>query len=1185
MPPLVNPSYTLAKKNHGFALVIALSLMAFVLVLILSLSTLVRVETGASQMALARLSAQQNALLGAYVAVGELQRTTGTDARVTVRADLFDADPDTLTADGVVNPYWLGVFRTIELGNENQKRESLRAWATDTDVAGRVSWLVSSRMDLEEAGANPAMTDVIALNGGSADNVVSLANFEDNTGNLQVVQAGKLDILNNGESVAGRFAWWVADESAKFRINAVKPNTVLNGQAFEPRWSLMAPQQSNPSIIDELSSFDVADSLQAEKLRRVTTAESLQLLDTTWMPWTEVNTDDFTISSRSLPVDVTQGRLKEDLTVYLESDLSGLSDTDYMVRGSSTDPNYVGQLRSTDFQLDPSTQELPQFGLLKSWYENGMQISGLDAGTPQAPRPHEPDQHGLHPVILRTALYFGVSYEPLANGNVLPVYLVYPKFVLWNPHNVPIAPAKYVIQVRAHTTINTQIDIGGTSYAARNITQGFNYKGNLPAPPNSNTFAHMNFAGNGSFALERDPDDGYPYFTFVIENDGFAPGETLYYTASDKHPNGDYVDTTIDGVPSDFTNHNLLINENEGPFGFFYLASGSAITPIPSNVGDPIPMTSTSDVLRTAVYFRDTLTNAPDGNKEPSLTTKLFIYKDSGQVEAIQYLDMKGADLASTNIDWEHINTEGNSEKSTGDPLSRFTDYRSLSELKLNPFLAAAHRGHGYFINPMGNALGANRPRSLARHNLAVKDYQLVDPLVSNMDTGRVHADSIPTENWFNGAPFPAGIPADTDYASVSANGYDTLGGYGLFENSSNFTQSTVYPLYDSVRSETGLLSVGFLKNVNFSQFYWQPSFPFGNSEAHTHVHRNNIKAEHGGSVYTDLSYLLNESLFDRFFVSTIPQGGAFTPRSDFVLPNTRNRLTARIDGSFPSDSSMRSSVTGFQEAAANLTVDGGFNVNSTSVDAWRMLLASFIGESVTAGDGAPSNLVVNSPVTSKLYPLLSEGTVDPSSARAWSALRSLTPSEINLLAEAIVEEVKRRGPFLSLSDFVNRRLIPDATNAEVDFLGLKGTLQAALDKVSTSGASVLNEPFYEGSLRASPADVPLNASYPEHESGMPSGLSGSRMFGVPGFLTQADLLAALSPLMTVRGDTFTIRAYGESSDQVTNSIQARAWCEVVVQRVAEPVDVSDSIIQPAGDFGRLYRVLSIRWLSEDEVI
>jgi hypothetical protein len=41
----------------------------------------------------------------------------------------------------------------------------------------------------------------------------------------------------------------------------------------------------------------------------------------------------------------------------------------------------------------------------------------------------------------------------------------------------------------------------------------------------------------------------------------------------------------------------------------------------------------------------------------------------------------------------------------------------------------------------------------------------------------------------------------------------------------------------------------------------------------------------------------------------------------------------------------------------------------------------------------------------------------------------------------------------------------------------------------------------------------------------------------------------------------------------------------VVVQRVAEPVDVSDSIIQPAGDFGRLYRVLSIRWLSEDEVI
>ena len=38
-------------------------------------------------------------------------------------------------------------------------------------------------------------------------------------------------------------------------------------------------------------------------------------------------------------------------------------------------------------------------------------------------------------------------------------------------------------------------------------------------------------------------------------------------------------------------------------------------------------------------------------------------------------------------------------------------------------------------------------------------------------------------------------------------------------------------------------------------------------------------------------------------------------------------------------------------------------------------------------------------------------------------------------------------------------------------------------------------------------------------------------MPGFPGQLLQGDILQALSPFMTVRSDTFTIRAYGESRD------------------------------------------------------
>ncbi len=88
--------------NHGFALVIALSLMAFILLLILSITTLVRVETQSANIQLAQLEARMNAQLGAMVALGDLQRYTGPDQRVTARADILLAPGDATSPDNRV---------------------------------------------------------------------------------------------------------------------------------------------------------------------------------------------------------------------------------------------------------------------------------------------------------------------------------------------------------------------------------------------------------------------------------------------------------------------------------------------------------------------------------------------------------------------------------------------------------------------------------------------------------------------------------------------------------------------------------------------------------------------------------------------------------------------------------------------------------------------------------------------------------------------------------------------------------------------------------------------------------------------------------------------------------------------------------------------------------------------------
>ena len=42
---------------------------------------------------------------------------------------------------------------------------------------------------------------------------------------------------------------------------------------------------------------------------------------------------------------------------------------------------------------------------------------------------------------------------------------------------------------------------------------------------------------------------------------------------------------------------------------------------------------------------------------------------------------------------------------------------------------------------------------------------------------------------------------------------------------------------------------------------------------------------------------------------------------------------------------------------------------------------------------------------------------------RAWSDLRTLSDTQIRALADNMVKEVKKRGPFLNMSDFINRRL------------------------------------------------------------------------------------------------------------------------------------------------------------------
>jgi hypothetical protein len=247
---------------------------------------------------------------------------------------------------------------------------------------------------------------------------------------------------------------------------------------------------------------------------------------------------------------------------------------------------------------------------------------------------------------------------------------------------------------------------------------------------------------------------------------------------------------------------------------------------------------------------------------------------------------------------------------------------------------------------------------------------------------------------------------------------------------------------------------------------------------------------------------------------------------------------------------------------------DGGFNVNSTSRAAWRAVLGGLRGQTLpdAATPAAPT-------VTALTKFARAFGPADNSGSDPWTQYRELSEVQVDELAGRVVEEVRIRGPFMSLGDFINRRLVNN------DVFGLKGALQAAIDKSSINNTAITaaGGVFAAPAANTSPPTDPNvifgnnsltggwwreNNAYPRINSNQrfPSIRAMSRTnspasvtagLGAPGIVTQMDVLNSVGPNLTARSDTFVVRAYGEAQDDAGNVI-GKAWVEVVVQRSTE---------------------------------
>lgn len=1096
-------------SRRGFALLITIVLLAFLVLVLVSLASFTRVETRIAANTQAIGQARQQSLQALNIAFGQLQKYAGPDQRVTARAEISIASP---AAGG---SQWTGVWGNSQASSDPATSAVLLNWLVSgneqADFTASMATTDFGRITAPGSGVGktPAMAwDTAGATATEDDDGIVLVRATSAGGSAGeviapvvtvTVPAGGLPGFSTSDTslkTVGRYAYWVGDEGLKARVNLVDPGAAsLAGHSLRESW--VSAQRVGGEAMSGMGSaypandLDLGKALSLSQLRFVSGGLSDAVVAGRF--------HDMTAVSRSVLADAAAGGLKRDLTNWLASTPAQLAALGTGVAPADADlifePSDLGANSAHTFGL-------PAWGLIRSF-----DATRYDGATALAPRIQTGTQQGISPVVTYARLGFSISG---VEGGSLNVHL-HPVVVLWNPYSAPIAAASYQLGFSPGYNTNRRVidfrsgSTSGPSLGAVLLDQG-TVRASAPVDGNQT---------NGR------------YFTFRIDAPRLEPGQSHVLS----------YDAGTDSV-----------------------STPGMATPPPSRVLSTGGQVLTAATVAAPVYWVATQQNGStpwagggfEVTLRPDSGSPSWFDVDANAFQQIQ------------NIGY-------------GNPvMPAATNLAAIGPLGPSPQLALTVEAH------MARAGLTFQNRWIAQHN----------PRASLSSRTQF-------EGWNYGGSYGganssyAGTFTSSSAALATPVFAGTRASAGLQVQGAT---ANAFVLAEFLPDGLPLMSPGQLQHANLALLDIYPAHAVGNSHPNYRLAPSQVSRVTSGlvggsashplmqriaSVY-DLSYGLNRALWDRYFFSTVPSSLSQTDLDDtgFKLPNARMAILR--DGADPAD--LRS-VEAFRRAAARLLLEGAFNVNSTSVEAWRAVLSGVNGLPYDPVSGGTSSPLIN-PVSRFAKPLGGTGDM-------WRGYRSLTPAQIDQLAADIVVEVKARGPFLSLADFVNRRLSGDATATA------KGTLQAALDRTTSGNGAVnlasdapntayakevWNEPpgyFYIDQRRGGPADV---APY------------GTLAAFAPGMVSQADILSQIGATLTARSDTFRIRAYGESVNPVTGDGEGKAWCEAIVQRLPDYVDPDDAALTHGAAthpslagatnqmLGRRFQVISFRWLSPEDI-
>ena len=1312
--------------KSGFALVSTVMVMTLLVLVALGMISLATIETRQSVDGLHQEIARSNARMALMIALGELQKQTGPDQRVTACAAVLEDAAGSMT---LANRNWLGVWKTsYQAGG--------REWPLIGKVSSEVpgapytiqgayqdlrhsiaglsngawkqkhaqSWLVSKRIEV----ADPARVldensgDVVEMLGrGTLGTTMNLDQFKKHR-----VLVEKVDVAVGNHS--GAYAWYICDNNQKASLDP-------HFQVTHAQAAMEAAPRSNPALVKRAGgelpykSF-VADAIpDVGKMISYATAPLSQANPEAIKKALGEDYHHFTSYSPGLFVNTLTGGLRRDLTPLLLAG-KGIPELNFSLAGGSDT-----RVFSSSYPVIPGPEHGvlgPSFGALRNWaqhkYTDLTEAETVFSAAAKRMRPTSHWPHGIsdgacadaaqwaehapkiHPVMTECRWHYYFSHH----NKRIRTHII-PRVCLWNPYNRSLkTPALSVLMPNPY-------------YGVKHGMHFFPDEEHVEEDLKTKNIDVFNawvqkgaYVGGNVYKIRTNPFPPRRYLAFRLEETTLEAGQCQVFS-----PKVIIADLTSGGIKLqryklDAVSGNVLSPSSiQGGDHYFYDHDASVSYEIQT------------PGWRKIHSYRDLVDFSRIADYQPALDLQT-----DGKVENFPFVLKVGAaatldDLYTSDAHptLQLINNGAGGVKHTktfhclglywGSANQKDISFGYLQSFDEAPTKNApcTHQVGGKLLW-LNETVGEANPynRSPHRHGTSSKERWGEDHMVYNV---------CPVANWNVRAQLVSRSPVSqcankwymnstgpwllqfVPYRPLDANDMPALSGNVFVKNpfglAVDFSTSPNVVLFDLPSEDYGVISLASLRHAMLSPYSWSPSYLVGHSLRDMHApaeataHAVSLEAladevvptrwdyligeasgnelghgasctatdsqgllQIGGQFVTrvvgdemhssanevmayDIAYEVNHNLWDDYFLSGMPLS-EHTDRFDWNPDEGKALWNRRYQFNRDSGESLNEVMkilagpeglnTAFLRNAAFLKNRSAFNVNSTSVEAWTAFLSGTLGIKRPLASGELGDGVVSFARYRKPDGIASTGNACLDDWGGWTGARQLTGDEVRMLAAKIVEQVKKRGPFVSVADFVNRRLVSDQ-----DETSRMGTVDAAIQ------ASGLNRNFDSDGAYLS-TTVNAGASTDAPDNNMETFQSGyrylkndrwttaqpsSKAWGMPGFLTQGDVLEPLAASLSVRGDTFTIRAYGESSEN--GELKGRAWIEATVERSPNylkhrafgddagaggnaPTDSPQSIDHATGayedgdldevnkKFGRRYQIKSLRWLSPEEI-